>query len=250
MLKRLPHDDVLELRLDRPPANAFSPELVAALSRAIHDAPLEGARAIVLSGRDGMFSAGLDAPALLELDRDGIRSFWVSFFELMRRLGDSVIPTCAALTGHCPAGGLVIALFCDRRILADGPFKIGLNEVAVGVRIPRPIYSAMRHVVGTRQAERLCATAELLDAQEALRVGLVDELCAPDEVVGRALEWARRMIELPENALYRTRALAREDLLAPFERLDEEQLELFIDDWFSVETQNALRALADRLGGE
>ncbi|HEX5954203.1 MAG TPA: enoyl-CoA hydratase-related protein, partial [Rhodanobacteraceae bacterium] len=81
MLDRIEHEhDILELRLARPPVNALDPGLVAALRRAIVQAPEDGAAALVLSGSPGLFSAGLDIPVLLQLDRDAMRTFWNGFF--------------------------------------------------------------------------------------------------------------------------------------------------------------------------
>ena len=247
MLQRIEHGDVLELRLDHPPANALHPDLIALLATAVREARGEGARALVLSGREGMFSAGLDVPAFLERDRAGVRRAWSDFLSLLEALAASPVPSVAALTGHAPAGGCVIALFCDWRVQAAGNFLVGLNEVAVGIRVPLPIQAAARHVLGMRQAERLCTTAELLEVDEALRIGLVDEVVEAAEVVPTALAWCRRMLRLPTDALRKTRALARRDLVEPFAAMDEEQLELFLDEWHAAEAQEQLRALVARL---
>jgi len=250
MLKIIEHGDVCELRLDHPPANALTPELITALGEAARRAPKEGARALVLSGREGMFSAGLDVPHFLTLDLDGVRNAWRRFFDLMETLAGSPIPVAAALTGHSPAGGCVLALCCDWRVIAAGKYKIGLNEVQVGLRMPRPILAVARHVLGTRQAERLCTTATLVDVDEAYRIGLVDEVVPDSEVIPRAIAWARQMIALPPNALAKTRVLSRRDLMRTFEAMDEEQLELFMDEWFSEETQGAMKALVERLAAK
>jgi len=247
MLQRTRHGDVVELRLDHPPANALSPEAIRVLEDAVRRAPDEGARALVLSGREGMFSAGLDVPSFLALDREATLAAWTGFFALMEALCTSPVPVIAAMTGHAPAGGCVLALCCDQRVMAQGAYKTGLNEVAVGVRVPRPIHAVAVHVVGLRRAELLCTTARLVDAAEALRLGLVDELAAPERVVPRALECAQALVALPPATLRRTRALVREDLARPFEHLDEEAVELFLDEWFSEESQAALRAVAARL---
>lgn len=247
MLQTLDHGPVRELRLDRPPANALTGELLAGLAAAVRSAPDDGARALVLSGRPGMFSAGLDVPHFLELDRAGTARAWSALFDAMGALVGSPIPVAGALTGHAPAGGCVLALCCDLRILADGPYRIGLNEVQVGVRIPRPIHEVAVHVVGRRQAERLCTSAELLPGEEALRVGLVDELAPVDEVVPRAVAWAEGTLRLPPRALESTRALIRGPLVRALEAVDEDGLELFLDEWFAEECQGALRALVERL---
>ncbi|HEY0515348.1 MAG TPA: enoyl-CoA hydratase/isomerase family protein [Thermoanaerobaculia bacterium] len=247
MIQTLDHGPVRELRLARPPANALSPELIAALRGAVAAAPAEGARALVLSGSPRMFSGGLDVPHLIQLGRAAIEATWRDFYALMRALATSPIPIAAAITGHSPAGGAVLAIFCDVRIMAEGDFKIGLNEVQVGLLLPPVIYQVMRRVVGSRQAERLCVGGLLIPAAEALRVGLVDELAAPERVVERAVEWCRSVLALPPNAMAATRRLARADLAALFEGDDEAEILLVLDEWFSAETQRVMRELVERL---
>jgi len=247
MIERIPHGPTLELRLDRPPANALSPELIAELTGLVREAPQQGARALVLSGRAGMFSAGLDVPLFVGLDRQGVGRAWRDFFALMEALSSCPLPLASALTGHAPAGGCVLALCTHWRVMAAGSFKIGLNEVAVGVRVPDPVWSVARHVLGRRTAERLCTGAELFDAARALELGLVDELAAVEEVVPRALEWSERQLALPPRTLRQTRALCRTELAATFARLDQAELERFLDEWFAEEAQGALRAVVARL---
>lgn len=248
MLERIDHGGGLaELRLARPPVNALSPELVFALRNRIEAAPREGARALVLSGRPGMFSAGLDVPVLLGLDREAMSAFLLDFFGLMRALAASPIPVVAAITGHAPAGGAVMAIFCDARVMADGDFRIGLNEVQVGLSLPGVIQAGLERVVGARQAERLGVTGRLVGAGEALRLGLVDELAPEERVVERALELARDFLTLPPRAMATTRTHCRRELVELFDARSEATFARFIDDWYSPETQTTLRALVERL---
>lgn len=246
MLNTIDHGDgLLELNLARPPVNALNAELMQALDTALAAAAEQGARAVVLSGQPGMFSAGLDVPGLLQLDRAAMSVFWESFFGVLRRLADSPIPVIAAITGHSPAGGAVLAIFCDYRIAAEGEFKIGLNEVQVGLPVPRVVYGALRRLTGAREAERLTVRGLLVSPQEALRVGLVNELAAVDQVVPAALAEARRLLALPATALARTRELARADLrglCAEAPGLDD--LEAV---WNAPETQAALKAMVAAL---
>ena len=136
MLQEIRHGEILELRLDRPPANALVPDLIRRLEESVRSASERDARALVLSGREGMFSAGLDVPHFVTLDRPAARQAWRGFFQLMEALVSSPVPTACAIGGHAPAGGCVLALCCEWRVMAEGKFKIGLNEVAVGVRVP------------------------------------------------------------------------------------------------------------------
>jgi enoyl-CoA hydratase/carnithine racemase len=247
MIQIFDHGAVRELRMDHPPANALSPELIAALRDGIEAAPGAGARALVLSGAPGMFSGGLDVPHLLTLDRSAIHATWRDFYGMLRALAVSQIPIAAAVTGHSPAGGAVLAIFCDARIMAEGEFKIGLNEVQVGIPMPPVIYLCLRRVVGLRQAERLCVGGALMPAAEAFRIGLVDELAPPERVVARAVEWCRSLLALPPEAMGATRRLARAALASHFAEGNEEELAGLVDQWFSDETQGALRALVERL---
>ncbi len=247
MLRSIDHGPVRELRLERPPANALAPELVTALAEAVRAAPAGGAEALVLSGAPGMFSAGLDVPYLLTLDRAGIADAWTGFYDLLRSLADSSVPIAAAITGHSPAGGAVLAIFCDRRVMAEGRFAIGLNEVQVGIPLPPALFGALVRVVGRRAAERLAVAGEMVSPDEALRVGLVDELAPPEQVVERALDWCRTLLALPRGPMLITRARARQDLRALISPGDAGEIDALVDDWFGDETQAALQALVARL---
>jgi len=247
MIHTTDHAAIRELQLDRPPVNALSPELIVALRKAIEEASSGGARALILSGTPGRFSAGLDIPLLLGLDKPAISEFWPAFYGLAGAITGSAIPIVAAITGYAPAGGAVLATFCDWRLMADGDYKIGLNEVQVGLPLPPVILHGLRRLVGPRQAERLAVAGEMLSPQEALRVGFVDEVVPLENVVERALEYCQRLLALPPEAMMSTRRLARADLVALFENLEAE-VKRTIAVWWDPTTQAQLRALVERLG--
>jgi Delta3-Delta2-enoyl-CoA isomerase len=247
MLEILRHEAIHEIKLARPPVNALDPSLVRALRAAVESAPGEGARAIVISGRPGMFSAGLDVPALMQLSRDAFRVFWNDFFGLCAALARSPIPIVAAITGHAPAGGAVLSIMCDYRVMADGAFKIGLNETQVGLAVPECIQAALRRLVGTYRAERLMVAGAMLDAADAKAIGLVDELVATDLVVPRAVAWQSELLALPPVAMSETRRLARADIAAVFADPSALPVEDFLDRWFAPEAQQVLQGLVARL---
>jgi enoyl-CoA hydratase/carnithine racemase len=248
MIKTIEHGAIRELRLDRPPVNALSPELISGLRKAIQVAPGAGARALILSGAPGRFSGGLDIPLLLGLDRSAMADLWRDFYGLLGAIAGSAIPIVAAITGHAPAGGTVLALFCDWRVMAEGDYKLGLSEVQVGIPLPPVILRGLQRLVGLRQAERLAVRGELVSPQEGFRLGLVDELAPPEKVVDRALECCQGLLALPAEAMTSTRRGARADLVAIFERNLESETQRVIESWWSSSTQETLRALAERLG--
>ncbi|EQD65039.1 3,2-trans-enoyl-CoA isomerase [mine drainage metagenome] len=162
---------IRELRLARPPVNALDADLIRALRKAIEAAPAEGAQALLISGSPGMFSAGLDVPALLMLDAPALQRCFEDFFGMAAALAQCPIPVAAAVTGHSPAGGAVIALFCDYRVMAQGPFKIGLNEVQVGLTVPVVIRDALARLLGPYRAERLLVSGAMLESDGAAASG-------------------------------------------------------------------------------
>jgi enoyl-CoA hydratase/carnithine racemase len=248
MLDILPHDGgIHEIRMARASVNAFDIGLLQALREAIVEAPANGARGIVISGAQGMFSAGVDVPALIQRDRAGVKEFWDTFFALCGSIATSPVPTVAAITGHSPAGGAVVSLFCDYRIMAHGMYKIGLNEVQVGLSVPEPIQFAMRRIVGAYRAERLLVAGAMVDSEQAHAIGLVDELTAVEQVVTRAVLWLEDLLKLPPKAMLRTRAIARADLVAVWGDTTDLLDPGFIDDFFAEETQTVLKALVARL---
>lgn len=243
------HGDIHELQLARPPVNALDPALCLALVHALEHALAQGARGIVLAGGPKVFSAGLDVPYLLSLgdDRDALLQAWSAFFRAARALAACPVPVAAAMAGHAPAGGCVLALCCDYRVLADGPYRIGLNETQVGLVAPEGIQALLARVVGAHRAERLLVEGAMPEAREALRIGLVDELTDIDDVPARARAWLERLLHLPSMPMRETRAIARRDVVAALapERID---LERFVEQWSHPDTQAALRAMLARIG--
>ncbi|MCG8435608.1 MAG: enoyl-CoA hydratase/isomerase family protein [Gammaproteobacteria bacterium] len=247
MIEQFEHGDVLELRMNRPPVNALNPDMVNAISRAITDGVDKDRQGLVLSGQPGMFSAGLDVPELLQLDRAAMQVFWKSFFGLMRQIAECPIPIVAAITGHSPAGGLVLALFCDTRITSAGDFKLGLNEVQVGLPLPPVVLYALRRQVGARRAEKLGVSGALINPQEALQAGLVDAVVENSGVIAAAVTKCNELARIPKTAMQVTRQLARADLCGIFTSMSDEDHARMTDIWFSEETQATMQRLVSRL---
>ena len=248
LIKRTDHGDIRELQLDRAPVNALNPMVCTQLVEAIDEAVAAGMGGIVLSGGPKVFSAGLDVPFLLTLtDRGALRAAWEQFFEAARALANCPVPVVAAINGHAPAGGCVLALCCDYRVMADGPYRIGLNETQVGLVAPDGIQRLMRRAVGAHRAECLLVSGELVESAQALAWGLVDELTGIDGVPTRALAWLEQLLQLPRQPVLATRAIARADLVEALHP-DNIGLDHFVDAWNDPDTQAGLRALVAKLG--
>lgn len=247
MLQITDHGNVREISLNRPPANALSPELVEMLIEALDEAG-EQARAVVVSGLPGMFSAGLDIPLLIQMERDDLSTFWFRFLYLLKTIANMPVPIVFAMTGHAPAGGIVMGIFGDYRIMPRGEYKTGMNEVQVGLAVPLPVHQALVRVIGQHAAERTLVAGEIMTSEKALEIGMVDELADdPAAVIARAIEWCESHIALPRAAMLASRKMARADLHEHFDNSSQMGVETFVDLWFSESTQQALKALVDRL---
>lgn len=249
MLASHDHAAIRTLRFDRAPVNALNPELCETLRAAIAGAVDDGCAGIVLAGGEKVFSAGLDVPHLMALgqDRAALHAAWESFFAAARAIAGCPIPIAAAITGHSPAGGCVLALCCDHRVMASGPFRIGLNETQVGLAVPEGIQRLLRRAVGRHRAEQLLMRGELVDADTALAIGLVDALAAHGEVVAAARDWLLELQALPRAPMLRTRAIARADLVEAVSP-QHLSLEAMLDLWEHPDAQAALKALLAKLG--
>jgi enoyl-CoA hydratase/carnithine racemase len=250
MIDRRIHGLVHELRLDRPPVNALSPELLIAIGEEVAEAPERGARALILSGREGLFSAGLDVPLMVAMDPPELRNALDAFFGAMEALACSPLPIAAAITGHSPAGGAILALFCDWRVMAEGDFKIGLNEVKIGVPMPEVVAALAARTVGPRRAEALCVSGRLIAPNEALEIGFVDQLAPVEEVVEAARLWCEDTIASPPHAMAKTRTRMRRDLVELVRLNLSADTERLAEEWFEPELQGTLRQLMASLKGE
>lgn len=247
MLEIIQHGSVRELRLSRAPVNALNTELITTLDAAIALAETEAAaraslRALVISGNPKLFSAGLD---LREITGpiDTARTLVLAFSQLQMRLAKCSLPLIAAITGHSPAGGAVIAILCDHRIMAKGASRIGLNEVQVGLYPGETIFRCYERILGTAKATNFLTRGAMLTADEAFSAGLVDELVEPDQVIARAVALGQEIAALPPMTYSKTRAMVRADLVRIVDHPTESLASLMESGWVTDETRERMAAL-------
>lgn len=201
-------NDIALVRMDDGKANALSYALMDALDAALDRAERE-AKAVILTGRAGRFCAGFDlktmtagvAEAQALVTRGGA---------LLLRLYQFPRPLVVACTGHALAGGALVLLTGDVRLVAEGPFKIGLNEVSIGMPVPVLAMELARDRLDPRFFVRSTLFAEVVDPHRALFAGWVDEVVPEATLLERAHEEAGRLAALPANAFALTKTIQRE----------------------------------------
>ncbi len=199
------HPGIATLLLSRPPTNALTRQVYRELHSAAADiGRREDVRAVILFGGHEIFSAGDDVPDLSLLDSAEA----VSATEVCRRAVDALAaiprPTVAAITGYALGGGLNLSLAADWRVAGDN-VRFGVTEILAGL-VPAGGTSRLARAVGLSKAKDMVFSGRFIDAKEALAVGLIDEMVAPDGVYDAALAWARRFVEHPAQVLAAAKA--------------------------------------------
>jgi enoyl-CoA hydratase/carnithine racemase len=241
-------DTVAIVRLSRGVTNVLDLELVNELDefleRIEHDA---SASALVLgSGNEKFFSIGFDIPHLFDLSRGDFETFFGEFNRVCLRLYTLPKPTAAAITGHAVAGGCILALCCDYRLIAEGKKLMGLNEIKLGVPVPYLADCVLQSIVGTRHARDMMDTGEFYAPADALRMGLVDAVLPVGDVLPKAVEKARLLGAWTPSAF----ALIKRNRVEQIEQRvlarREEKERLFVDCWYSDEARQRLKEAMDK----
>ena len=199
MMQTESRSSITILRLNRSVRNPINGEMVDALEAAIHAAAADPAVAgVVLSTTsEKFFSIGLDIPDLFPLSREEFGRFIRNFDRLCLTLLAIPKPTVAAVRGHAVAGGCVLALCCDYRIIGSGKKLMGLNEAKLGVPVPYPAHQALVHAVGPNVARRMIDSASFYSPDELLRFGLVDQIAEDGDAEDAAASRATQLAEIP-----------------------------------------------------
>jgi len=173
-------------------------------------AATKDANALVIAGRPGRFSAGFDLAAMTA-STESMRELVIAGAESLLRIFTTPIPVVAACTGHALAAGALLLLVADRRIGADGPFKIGLNEVAIGMPLPTFGVELARYRMPPSAFDG-AILGETMEPVAAVAAGYLDAVVAPDDVLGAAAAEAERLSALRRGAVDGTKQRARGEL--------------------------------------
>lgn len=202
-------DRVAVLRMDDGKVNALSLEMIAALGAALDQAEADDARALVLTGRRGKFCAGFDLAGMMAGVESAI-GLLTAGGALYLRLYLWPTPLVVACNGHAIAGGALLALTGDHRVGVDGPFKVGLNEVAIQMRLPILALELARDRLDPRRLTEATLLAQLYSPAEAVGVGYLDAVVAADALEADAMSKARALAQLPSGPFAGSKRLLRQ----------------------------------------
>ncbi len=198
---------VAVLVLDDGKANVLNDQSIAEMHTALDRAQKEAA-AVALVGRPGRFSAGFDL-AVMGSDVETMRSLVRSGAELFLRIWEFPRPFVAVCTGHAVAGGAMLLLTADYRLGVEGDWKIGLNEVAIGMPLPVFAVELARARLDPRLFTRATLLGQTFGGQEAVEVGYLDEVVPADDLLDRGMELATQAANLETSGFGPSKARVR-----------------------------------------
>ncbi len=234
------------LRMNDGKANAMNPAFLEALDRALEECRSPAPAPLLLTGFGGIFSAGLDLPLLTGFDRPAMEAFLRRFHGSLARLFAWPAPVVAAVNGHAIAGGCILAMQADARVMARGAFRIGISELALGLALPSIVVETFRVRLGAAGLSAVALGSSLHVPEDALAVGLVDELASPGELEGRARERLAAWTASPP-AFAQVKGLIRRGALEAMEAHFEEDARGWLDIWFLPETRRRLEEAVAKL---
>lgn len=210
------HEKHVLLAMDDGKANALSFRMLESLGASLDAAAATG-KVVVIAGRPGKFCAGFDLSVMGKGGADSLKLLRQGA-DLSRRLLEFEMPVVLAVSGHAMAMGALLCLSADYRIGMKGDYKLGLNEVAIGMTLPWFGVELARARLSAAHFDRAVGLASIYDPAGAVEAGYLDEVAAPEDLEARAGEVARAMSALNMEAHRNTKARARKELFA---RLDE-----------------------------
>jgi enoyl-CoA hydratase len=208
MIERSDNRGIVTLRLAHGKASALDTELLDGLARALAETAASDAGAVVLTGTGSIFSAGVDLFRVVDGGVEYSRRFVPALAQTLLELFAFPKPLIVAVNGHAIAGGCIFTLCGDYRLMAAGNARIGLPELLVGVPFPASVVETIRFAVPPQHLQMLMYTGRTFTPDDALRLGLVDEVVDPASLAARAEEMARHFAGLPARAF----ALAKQQL--------------------------------------
>ncbi|MFD2585921.1 enoyl-CoA hydratase/isomerase family protein [Croceitalea marina] len=235
------------VQMNRGKVNAINRQMVLELQKTFEALALDSdTKGVILTGQPHYFSAGLDLIELFQYNKEEITEFFSAFGSLYLQLVQFKKPFISAITGHSPAGGTVLAVTSDNRYMAQGEkYVIGLNEVAVNIQISQNLTEIYAFWMGDGLSSRYILEGKLLNGDEALAAGLVDELVPLENVLDRAEKKMRHYLKADQEILLNTKAKLRKHLWDKLDLDAENSLREASELWWKPEIRAKMKAYVE-----
>lgn len=234
--------------LDRGKSNPMNLKMLEELNDLFEELKNnESVQGVIISGKENFFSSGLDLPEIMTYDKLTTRLFWQKFMDIIATLTSFPKPLISAITGHAPAGGCIIAICSDYRIMAGGQYKIGLNEVPVGIVVPRHIFELYSFWIGRHRAYQFLMEGRLMNPQQASDAGLVDIVVPTEQVLESAERKMSQYLKFDQATWSQTKLNLKKDIIKEVSEYDEQLLDKIIEHWYQPHVQSILNGFVAML---
>ena len=250
MIKSTQKGNYKILELNRGRANPINIEMVIAIRNMLREIEQDDSiHAIIWKGNtDGFFSVGLDLKELYQNDEARMQVFFVNWEAMVHELAAFSKPMIAAINGYSPAGGCVLAMTCDYRLMAKSDkFVIGLNEIGVGITVPEYIFHLSAFWIGSRKTYQNIMTAKLMSVQEAFECGLVNEVHEMQDLLPAAEKYVQQLLRAPQKVLVDSKSSMRRALLEKMKSGPPVSIETKIASWFHPKARALMGMVVERL---
>ncbi|MEE8044655.1 MAG: enoyl-CoA hydratase/isomerase family protein [Thermodesulfobacteriota bacterium] len=238
---------IATITLNRPKVNALNEPLIDELREAFDDAENNGdINSVILTGGGSFFSFGFDVPGFMSYPKDSFERYVLRYSELIKKIFMFPKPIIAALNGHTIAGGCVLALACDYRIMVSGKAKISLNEMTFGSTLFSSVIETLRYTVGSKKSEQIIYSGKMFSADEALSLGLVDKTLNEDDFISVVTETAQGFAGKHLSAFKSIKKLLKLETLKKIDREEKDSISEFVDIWYSESMRENLKKIEIR----
>lgn len=247
MIELAREEEIALLTLSRGKVNALNEPFVEQLGKSLgHLASDREIRAVILTGQGKFFSFGFDIPELLAYSKSSFARYITKFCNLYTSMFLFPKPLIAALNGHTMAGGCILAIACDYRVMASGKAKISLNEITLGSTLPAGCVEMLRYCIGPGNAQAVLYSGAMYSAEEALRLGLVDQTCPPEDLLDAARKVAKDFAGRDASAFKSIKGLLRGPVAQEMAKREKDAAIEFVDIWYSEATWRRLNEIEIR----
>jgi len=239
--------EIVTITLNRPKVNALNDQVVKELQEAFDKVEHnDSAKVVILTGQGSFFSFGFDVPEFMSYSKEAFHKYVLNYSDFIKTIFVFPKPVIAALNGHTVAGGSVLAMACDRRIMISGRAKIALNEMTFGSTVFSCVTETLKYAVGAKGAEQILYSGNMFAAQEALSLGLVDIIAGEDQFERVVSECAQDFTGKDIPAFASIKKMLKQEALNNIERLEKETISEFVGIWYSDSTRKQLEKIEIR----
>lgn len=237
-------DGIATVALERGKVNALNDPLIEQLDGCFEEMEIdESIKAIILTGQGKFFSFGFDIPEFLSYPKDAFTKYLIKFTRLYTSLFLFPRPVVAALNGHTIAGGCMLALACDARIMVSEKAKISLNEINFGSSVFAGSVEMLKFCVGHKNAETILYSGAMYSAEEAIRLGLIDRISSPEDLMDDARKAALDLAGKDGAAFKSLKSLLRKPVAEEMVKREKDSIQEFVDIWYSEKTRKNLEEI-------